>query len=157
MRPSLHLSAIWHRPIAFHVHDASLLLLNFTPFANHKSGTVPEARAVFTGSVTMPLQPDSACARRRAEDASVEIAICQLLLGHRAEALSTLGVPPGAAASDDSSADDSILDFIQVCCPVAFAKFAGGIHMRHLIEGGAMCSLGMFEYSGHLATSQPMT
>ena len=93
----------------------------------------------------MPLQPDSACARRRAEDASVESAICQLLLGHRAEALSTLGVPPGAAEGDDSSADDGILDFIQVCCPVIFANVADGIPMRHLIEGGAMCSLGLFE------------
>jgi hypothetical protein len=69
----------------------------------------------------MVLLPDSACARCRAEDASVEIAICQLLLGHRAEALSTLGIPPGAAASDDSSADDGILEFIQVCHPAAFA------------------------------------
>lgn len=93
----------------------------------------------------MPVQPDSACAPRRAEDACVEIAICQLLLGHRAEALSTLGVPPGAAASDDSSADDGILDFIQVCCPVAFTNFADGIPIRHLIEGGALCSLGLFK------------
>ena len=33
-------------PITFHVHDASLLLLNFTPFANHNSGSVPDAHAI---------------------------------------------------------------------------------------------------------------
>ena len=48
----------------------------------------------------------------RAEDASVEVAICQLLLGRKTEALSTLGVQPDSAT--DSGPNDGILDFIRV-------------------------------------------
>ena len=48
----------------------------------------------------------------RAEDASVESAICQLLLGRRTEALSTLGVRSDSAADDGP--DSGIRDFIRV-------------------------------------------
>lgn len=44
----------------------------------------------------------------------MEIAICQLLLGRKAEALSTLGVQEGASDSADSAADSGIVDFVQV-------------------------------------------
>ena len=52
----------------------------------------------------------------------MEIAICQLLLGCKAEALSTLGVLEGASNSADSAPDSGILDFIQVCCQIGSAN-----------------------------------
>lgn len=57
---------------------------------------------------------DSCVLCTSAEDASVEIAICQLLLGRQPDALATLGVLPGAAASADADPDTGILEFIQV-------------------------------------------
>jgi len=51
-----------------------------------------------------------------AEDASVEIAICQCLLGRTSEALATLGVLEGSVNSNDSAPDSGILEFLQVRC-----------------------------------------
>ena len=42
----------------------------------------------------------------------MEAAICQLLLGRKAEALSTLGVRPDSAAG--GGPDSGILDFVRV-------------------------------------------
>lgn len=49
-----------------------------------------------------------------AEDASVEIAVCQLLLGRKIVALGTLGVLDSALDGGDSAPDSGILDFIKV-------------------------------------------
>ena len=57
----------------------------------------------------------------------MEIAICQLLLGRKAEALGTLGVLEGASGSADSAPDSGILEFIQVCCPYSTDDPLGGI------------------------------
>ncbi len=44
----------------------------------------------------------------------MEIAICQLLLGRKTEALATLGITERASAGADSAPDSGILDFITV-------------------------------------------
>ncbi len=66
----------------------------------------------------------------------MEIAICQLLLGRKTEAMGTLGVLEGAPDGADSAPDTGILDFIKVCCSAFTRPVTAGLHLpRQLMYG----------------------
>ena len=70
----------------------------------------------------------------------MEIAICELLLGRKTEALGTLGVLDGASECTDSAPDSGILDFIQVCCSYSLNGPLGTVSTSECYKACCTCN-----------------